>query len=446
MIGPTGAAPEAFGGAPPFAGFEPTDFDAYQQRKWASKAFTLERRQVKDKLSKLARDLREALGPKLSGLELHSTDDAPSLQNGHKVDAQLAFFTVDAEARKKLGTVLGQTDLMSKSLFDVALQHRHACLVIRVAEAGLDVGLEVSAPAKADRKNFAAALSTDEGRTAVLTALGALGPGVDVGFDPELVDATRVDIAQLARWSDQLAGVQSFVARRRRDRSDAELKTSEIAAAVAADLDRFLPLFTCLAWREDNDRARLAETLREGAVRREQLDREAEAARKAEAERREHAEAERKAEVERIAEAERKAEAERRSRPPQRPFERRNEVRGPDPRSEVRAPESRGPDRRFDRRPDQRRTDGRGPAPDRREGPRDARLQNERKPRPEAPTKTTDAPVKSGPPGVGERVTILTGLFNGRVGQLAELDGKGRAKVMVGPISVTVEAKDLARA
>ena len=37
----------------------------------------------------------------------------------------------------------------------------------------------------------------------------------------------------------------------------------------------------------------------------------------------------------------------------------------------------------------------------------------------------------------------MSGLFAGRSGYLAELDAKGRAKVMVGPVSVSVDAKDL---
>lgn len=43
----------------------------------------------------------------------------------------------------------------------------------------------------------------------------------------------------------------------------------------------------------------------------------------------------------------------------------------------------------------------------------------------------------------GTRVVILSGLFSGRAGYLHEIDNKGRAKVMVGPVSVTVDVKDL---
>ncbi|MBX2812332.1 MAG: hypothetical protein KTR25_11005 [Myxococcales bacterium] len=43
----------------------------------------------------------------------------------------------------------------------------------------------------------------------------------------------------------------------------------------------------------------------------------------------------------------------------------------------------------------------------------------------------------------GTRVTILSGLFAGRAGYVAELDGKGQAKVMVGPVSVSVSIQDV---
>lgn len=43
----------------------------------------------------------------------------------------------------------------------------------------------------------------------------------------------------------------------------------------------------------------------------------------------------------------------------------------------------------------------------------------------------------------GARVTILSGLFAGRSGYLAEPDGKGNVKVMVGPVSVSVPTGDI---
>lgn len=46
-------------------------------------------------------------------------------------------------------------------------------------------------------------------------------------------------------------------------------------------------------------------------------------------------------------------------------------------------------------------------------------------------------------PKPGARVTILSGMFAGRSGYLAEPDGKGNVKVMVGPVSVSVPAEDV---
>lgn len=50
------------------------------------------------------------------------------------------------------------------------------------------------------------------------------------------------------------------------------------------------------------------------------------------------------------------------------------------------------------------------------------------------------APASMAP---GSRVMIHSGLFKGREGYFAETDGKGRAKVMVGPVSVSVPESDL---
>ena len=55
----------------------------------------------------------------------------------------------------------------------------------------------------------------------------------------------------------------------------------------------------------------------------------------------------------------------------------------------------------------------------------------------------TSVQKKASELALGARVTILSGLFAGRAGYLAESDGKGQVKVMVGPVSVSVAINDI---
>src|SRR5688500_7002506 len=104
---------DAYSSGGPFTGFAPDDFTAYEQKKWASNAYTLERRRAKDKLLSLVRGAHEKAGTALAGLELHGSDEAPTVANGKKVDAQWAFFIRDQETRAGLRSFLQPTDLQA---------------------------------------------------------------------------------------------------------------------------------------------------------------------------------------------------------------------------------------------------------------------------------------------------------------------------------------------
>src|SRR5438045_2296174 len=119
----------AIGSGGAFQGFAPADFNAYEPKKWGANGYTLERRRAKDKLLSLARAVEGELKEELGGLELGASDEAPTVSNGRKVEAQWAFFTRGADDRASLRTLLLRTDLQGGAgLFDIAVQHQHACL------------------------------------------------------------------------------------------------------------------------------------------------------------------------------------------------------------------------------------------------------------------------------------------------------------------------------
>src|SRR5688572_25442823 len=152
----------AIGSGGEFKGFDPADFDAYEKKKWSSNAYTLQRRTAKDKLLALARSLVEELAEDLQSLELGASEEAPSVANGRKVKAQWVFFTRDAAQRKQLEPHLGKTDLMSgASLFDISVQHQHACLMLRLDHEGFAVGVELATKAKVDRENLGEKLKNE---------------------------------------------------------------------------------------------------------------------------------------------------------------------------------------------------------------------------------------------------------------------------------------------
>lgn len=302
--------------------FVASDFDAYEERKWSSNKFTLERRRVKDKLVSLMKRLQERIGEELAGLEMLASDEAPAMSNARKVDSQLVFFLRPPQERQAIRTLVHTTNLQGGSeATDIALHHEHASLLLRFDQSGLTVGFELAARAKVDRDNAVEKLKQSWARERLLELVQALPAGTQVGFDEALREAAGVTAAEVEEWAAQLPKkpsalrAQHFIARGSLETADADLD-----ALVTHDVRAFLPLYRFLAWSRDNEHKQVKEAIKKVSGDRQK---------------------------------------------------------------------------------------------------KEAQFQ------------------------AGDRVTILSGLFAGRGGYLAEIDAKGRAKVMVGPVSVTVEVKDL---
>lgn len=322
MSGPKRDNISAFSSGGPFAGFEAKDFDAYEQKKWSSNAYTLARRTAKDKLLAVAHDLYAELAEEIGKLELFGTDEAPSVANGRKVDSQSAFFIRDAETRAGLKSLLNTTDLGAGNLFDIALQHQHACLVLRLDFAGVAVGIEVAGKARVDRDNLAQKLKNDWAIKKVIELCVDLPNGTTLSLGDADVLALDVDAGALDTLSDQLGESDAgWVAIARIPRDEPIVNSASLTGTLVEMMSNFIPLYDYLAWSRDNDHTKLKQTLKK--------------------------------------------------------------------------------------------------------------------------TEETRQKQQKAAMNPGDRVTIMAGLFSGRAGYLAEVDSKGKAKVMVGPVSVSVDAKDV---
>ena len=312
----------AIGSGVKFSGFEATDFDAYEQKKWSSNAYTLARRNAKDKLLALFRAAQGELQDEISDLELGASEEAPSVANGRKVQAQWVFLTRPADERARLKPHLQKTDLQSgASLFDIAVQHQHACLVLRLDHNGLAVGVEIATKATVDRNNAAEKLK-DELNTQKFLALCKQLPGNSAAcFGEDKQAALELTVEQImASWPETLRALKEPFRLEAVFEREEELLTSEaLIGTVTEQISAFLPVYRSLAWSSENDYTEVQKVVQQQVIE-----------------------------------------------------EKKALVLEP-----------------------------------------------------------------------GARVIMLSGLFAGRAGYVAEIDAKGRAKVMVGPVNVSVDAKDL---
>lgn len=392
------------------------DFDAYLPERAASNAFTRPRLELKQRMLAWARTVVARLGDLGVAVEATGSDEHPSVRNGRKVDCQRVFFWRDADARAHLERLIDRKRSLAARLGDPAPHKSHAYLGLRVDSTHVEVTIELSAEAWVDARNLRARLA-DPGRALQLTAaLEALPEQFSIGLGGD------VERAQAQRATND--EVRALL-----DRVDAEKSSLWIGWSVPRDvvlahvdvLDEQLgdaivalgPLFKLIAWAPDNDLA--------------VLDREWDAAREERA--RAHEDAERdRAEWDARREGERRARTTAREKARPRGDERQawNARRSPDEREPEKQAPSSAP-----------RADDASPV---RAMPK--RALPVRPPLAGRAPRVTDvdpnAPIEK-----GARVHVLGGPFEGKVGVVQELDGKGGARVMLGLLAIRIEVKDL---
>ncbi|MCB9655259.1 MAG: hypothetical protein H6729_14150 [Deltaproteobacteria bacterium] len=313
----------AIGSATPFAGIQDACFLAYEEKKWGSNAYTLERRRAKDALLSLAWAVRKALDEVLGNLEMGVSDEIPNVSNARKVSAQWVYFTRNEAERAALKPLLSRTDLQAgASLFDISVQHQHACVAFRVGLQGLTIGLDLARKARVDRDNASEKLKNEWAKKRFMELVQALPEGTVAGFGSTVKATSAIDFETLDGWvRDFKESEDAFAIEILIPRGDELLASPDLVDRAASWFALFLPFYQFLSWSRDNDYMQVKDAIQ-----------------------------------------------------------------------------------------------------------KEVAVEKKRK------TTTFDP---------GARVTIMSGLFAGRAGYIGEVDAKGKAKVMVGPVSVSVDVKDL---
>ncbi len=409
-----------------FAGFTEADFDAYLPARGSSNAFNRPRVEVKQKALSVAKRLHEAAAAAGLGLEVRASEEVPSLWNKRNVTAQWVFFWRDQAERRKLEEVLDKGRTLAATLTDPTPYFRHAFLALYLDSTRVEVALKVHGDAWVDLRNLRAALGDEARRDALLAALRALPESFTTGVTGHAsVPAREADAASLASTFEALQGAsQWWFLGRSMERAEAVAAGPALAEWIDETFRALLPIYRLTAWSQENDLVSIEREVEAArAERRAHLDEEA--AREARWQAEHLAEIERRREVaeaetrERVALSERPRPAvvqsavHRLSEAPRVPAGQRPSA-APRPRSE---------------------------APPRPETSRDELREKLSRAKPSVAPKAqveTAAPV-----AVGAKVKVKTGPFAERVGTVAEVDGKGHARVLFGLIAARLDATEL---
>lgn len=214
-----------------FEGWVADDFAAYDERKWRSNRFNLERRRVRARLVDLV--TRAAANLPSEGLEVWSGLDHPSFFNGHAVSSQRVAWCRGSAQRASLMRA-------NPSVEADRVERCHAHLGLEVDAEGVTLLLDVPADAAFDHAVAARARAEAEGLAAASQA----------DFCAHELGGWRVS----RRWrplADPAAGGAPDEA------ATLEPHTAEVAAWLGA----LWPLFQASLWRTDNDPTGLAASL-----------------------------------------------------------------------------------------------------------------------------------------------------------------------------------------
>jgi hypothetical protein len=150
------------------------DFDAYAPEKASSNAFTRPRIEVKQRALAWARGVVARLAELGIAVDVHGSDEHPSLRNKKRVDCQWVFFWRDQAARDELERLQGRGRSIAAEIDDPSPFTRHAFLALRLDATAVEVCFAVHPEAQVDVENLRARLA--EARDDEALTMGAPPP------------------------------------------------------------------------------------------------------------------------------------------------------------------------------------------------------------------------------------------------------------------------------
>lgn len=136
-----------------FDGFAPSDFKAFEQKKWSSNLYNLERLQVRERLKSLGRALANTI-PSLSTFAWDVTSHTPNIFNAKKVSEMTLFFSRTEEEKKAIIPLVESKIALPEQIADAAEHHRYVCIGVSISENGVFTGVLLHSTAWLDVMNL----------------------------------------------------------------------------------------------------------------------------------------------------------------------------------------------------------------------------------------------------------------------------------------------------
>jgi hypothetical protein len=248
-----------------FTGFDAKDFDAFEEHKWSSNRFNLERMRVREKLLALQRAYATAFEAAGVAIESSVGLDHPTILNNKRVASLALVFSRTEAQRKELARFIEREIPLAERVSDPDPEHQHLRLGVRVHQGGVDVAFSLHRHAILDVRNLAEKVGdTWEGENlrlildAIPEGFDLRGPAGDVHPVSELLKCRGAEMkCRLEGALQSLAIVRTF------KRDDPAVADSSFAEALQDALNRLLPVYRYTAWDRENDWLSIKKLLKE---------------------------------------------------------------------------------------------------------------------------------------------------------------------------------------
>jgi hypothetical protein len=152
-------------------GLTERDFDAYLPERAGSNAYSRPRLEFKQRALGWVRSVISRLGDINIAVDVHGSDEHPSVWNGHRVDCQWVFLWRDPAARARLDAILDQRQRIAQALNDPSPFFRHAFLALRLDSEKVEVCAQLHPNAWVDFETLRARLSDPEHASRIIQSL-----------------------------------------------------------------------------------------------------------------------------------------------------------------------------------------------------------------------------------------------------------------------------------
>lgn len=246
-----------------FSGLGPKDFAAFEESKWSSNRYNLERMAARAKMEALGSAVYQGLELASTGLLLKTTLDHPHVLNRNRVTHCWAYFDRPDEERRELQRVIDR-DLTIKEKVDDPIPENHVLILgVGIDSKQAQIFLRLNASAVLDRKNWLARLADPADGAQFCLMVGKLAGKLSCVADGQSI-AFPTDLASLTAFRKALdsmtSGMEFSVAF---DASAPELATDAFQATAIETLRPLVPIWQYAAWSRNNDKLKLKPVLKE---------------------------------------------------------------------------------------------------------------------------------------------------------------------------------------